>query len=137
MTVEPIGLIALLVGMIGLFVEQSFIVYAFFASTLLGAAAALILNSLGGATIQPAHLLLGFLTVKLLASRNVRAGALRAVAVGSPGFWLLVTVGYATMTAYLLPRFFHGQTFAFSTRAQGENYAAPLAPTTANLTQSV
>jgi O-Antigen ligase len=137
MTVEPIGLIALLVGMIGLFVEQSFIVYAFFASTLLGAAAALILNSLGGATIQPAHLLLGFLTVKLLASRNVRAGALRAVAVGSPGFWLLVTAGYAAMTAYLLPRFFQGQTFAFTVRAQGENYAAPLAPSTSNLTQSV
>jgi hypothetical protein len=137
MTVEPIGVIALLVGMIGLFVEQSFIVYAFFASTLLGAAAALILDSFGGATIQPAHFLLGFLTVKLLGSRDVRAGALRAVAIGSPGFWLVVTVGYATITAYLLPRFFYGQTFAFTVRAQGENYAAPLAPTTSNLTQTV
>lgn len=137
MTVEPIGVIALLVGMIGLFVERSFIVYAFFASTLLGAAAALILESLGGTTIQPAHLLLGFLTMKLLGSRDIRAGALRAVAVGSPGFWLLVTVGYATITAYLLPRFFSGQTLAFAVRAQGENYAAPLAPTTSNLTQSV
>jgi hypothetical protein len=137
MTVEPIGLIALLVGMIGLFVDQSFIVYAFLASTLLGAAAAFILDSLGGATIQPAHLLLGFLTMKLLGSRDVRAGVLRAVAVGSPGFWLLVTVGYATVTAYLLPRFFQGQTFAFTARAQGENYAAPLVPTTSNLTQSV
>jgi hypothetical protein len=137
MTIEPIGVIALLVGMFGLFIDQSFIVYAFFASTLLGAAAALILGSLGGATIQPAHLLLGFLTVKLLGSRDVRAGALRAIAVGSPGFWLLVTVGYATLTAYLLPRFFQGQTFAFRARAEGENYTAPLAPTTSNLTQSV
>jgi hypothetical protein len=137
MTVEPIGMIALLVGMIGLFVEQSFIVYAFFASTLLGAAAALILGSLGGATIQPAHLLLGFLTLKMVGSRDVRAAAVRAVAVGSPGFWLLVTVGYAAVTAYLLPRVFQGQTFAFTVRAQGENYAAPLAPTTSNLTQSV
>ncbi len=124
MTVEPIGLIALLVGVIGLFVEESFIVYAFLASTLLGAAAAFILTALGGATIQPAHLLLGFLTIKLLGSRDVRAGALRAVAFGSPGFWLLVTVSYATITAYLLPRFFYGQTFAFSVRAEGENYAA-------------
>jgi hypothetical protein len=137
MTVEPIGVIALLVGMIGLFVDQSFIVYAFFASTLLGAAGALILGSLGGATIQPAHLLLGVLTVKLLGSRDVRVGALRAVAVGNPGFWLLVTAGYAAMTAYLLPRFFLGQTFAFTARAQGEYYVTPLAPSTSNLTQSV
>jgi hypothetical protein len=137
MTIELIGAIALVFGLVGLLVEQNFIVYAFFASTLLGAAAALILASLGGASIQPAHLLLGFLTVKLLGYRDIRVAALRAVAVGSPGFWLLVTVGYATITAYLLPRFFYGQTLAFAARAQGENYAAPLVPTTSNLAQSV
>jgi hypothetical protein len=46
-------------------------------------------------------------------------------------------VGYAAVTAYLLPRVFQGQTFAFTARAHGENYAAPLAPTSSNLTQSV
>jgi hypothetical protein len=137
MTVELIGAITLVVGLISLFVEQGFIVYAFFASTLLGAAAAFILDSLGGATIQPAHVLLSFLVMKLLSSRDVRLGALRAISIGSPGFWLLVTVCYATISAYLLPRFFLGQTLAFAARALGENYAAPLAPTTSNLTQSV
>jgi hypothetical protein len=137
MSVEPIGLLALLVGIIGLFVEDSFIVYAFLASTLLGAAAAVILTALGGATIQPAHLLLGFLTVKLMRSPDVRTGALRAVRLGSPGFWLLITAIYTAITAYLLPRLFLGQTFAFTVRAQGENYAALLVPSTSNLTQSV
>ncbi len=137
MTVELIGAIALVFGLIGIFVDQSFIVYVFFGSTLLGAAAALILDSLGGTTIQPAHLLLGFLTMKLLTSRDVRVGALRAISIGTPGFWLAVTVGYATIGAYLMPRLFLGQTYAFAVRAQGENYAAPLAPTTSNLTQSV
>jgi O-Antigen ligase len=137
MTVEPIGLVALLIGLISLVVEPAFVVYAFFASTLLGAAAAFILVALGGATIQPAHLLLGFLAVKLLAMRDVRAGALRAVSFGKPGFWLLVTAVYVVVTAYLLPRLFEGQTSAFSVRAVGDNYAVRLAPNTANLTQSV
>lgn len=138
MTVELIGAIAVLFGLIGLSAKPSFIVYVFFASTLLGAAGALILDAVGGTTIQPAHLLLGFLTIKLLASRDIRDGARRAIAFGSPGFWLLVTTCYSTITAYLMPRLFMGETLAFAVRAQsGENYAAPLVPTTSNLTQSI
>jgi hypothetical protein len=138
MTIELIGAITLVVGLIGLFAQPNFIVYAFFASTLLGAAAALIVTSLGGTTIQPAHLLLGFLTVKLLADRDIRMRALEAASPGSPGFWLVVTVIYSTVTAFLMPRLFQGQTFAYAVRAQGgENYLAPLVPTTSNLTQSV
>ncbi|WOH68041.1 hypothetical protein [Bradyrhizobium sp. BWA-3-5] len=138
MTVELIGAITLVVGLIGLFVRPNFIVYAFLGSTLLGAAAALILTSLGGTTIQPAHLLLGFLSVRLLADREIRFRVLQVVYPGSPGFWLLVTVGYSTISAYLMPRLFQGQTFAYAVRAQsGENYLSPLGPTTSNLTQSI
>jgi hypothetical protein len=138
MIVEPIGVIAFALGMIGLFAESSFIVYVFFGATLLGAAAAVILNNLGGTTVQPAHLLLGFLTAKLLRSRGVRIGALRAVAVGSPGLWLVITTVYAAIAAYVMPRLFLGQTLAFGTRgALGAIYAEPLAPVTSNLTQSI
>ena len=137
MSVELIGVITVVLGLIGLYAEPAFIVYAFFGMTLLGAAGAMILDSLGGTTIQPAHLLLGFLATKLLGNRDVRIGMLRAVAIGSPGFWFLVTAGYATISAYVMPRLFLGQTFAFAVRAQGDNYAAPLAPTTSNLTQSI
>jgi hypothetical protein len=138
MTVELIGAIALVVGLVGLFARPSFIVYAFFGSTLLGAAAAVILTSLGGTTIQPAHLLLGFLSVRLLSDREIRFRALQVVSPGSPGFWLLVTVAYSTLTAYLMPRLFQGQTLAYAVRAQGgENYLSPLGPSTSNLTQSI
>ena len=138
MSVELIGVITFIFGLIGLFVGPNFIVYAFFGSTLLGAAAALILDSLGGTTIQPAHLLLGFLAVKLLGARDARLGSLKAITFGSPGFWLLATTVYATISAYVMPRLFMGQTMAFVVRAQGTgSYAAPLAPTTSNLTQSV
>src|ERR1700730_8906471 len=116
MTVQLIGGIALILGLIGLFLEPTFIVYVFFASTLLGAAGAIILDAIGGTTIQPAHLLLGFLTLKLMSSRDVRQGALRSVAVGTPGFWLLVTMVYGTITAYLMPRLFSGQTLAYAVR---------------------
>jgi hypothetical protein len=138
MTVELIGAITFIFGLIGLFVEPSFLVYSFFGATLLGAAAAVILDSLGGTTVQPAHLMLGFLTLRLLNVRDIRTGMLRAVAFGSPGFWLIVTVGYAAITAYLLPRLFQGQTLAFPVRAEGGRYyAAALVPTTSNFTQSV
>src|SRR6185312_7042526 len=105
MTIEVIGAIAFVLGLFSLFAgSTNLIVYIFFAATLLGAAAAVVLDSLGGTTVQPAHLLLGFLTLKLLSKPHVRAGVLRAVAFGSPGFWLLATAGYATLTAYLMPR---------------------------------
>lgn len=137
MTVEPIGLIALVLGLISMFLEPAFIVYFFFGSTLLGAAAALTLPSLGGATIQPAHLLLGFLSVRLLTLQHVRNGILRAATFGSPGFWLITTATYAVVTAFIMPRMFQGQTFVFPVRIEQESYATPLAPATSNLTQSV
>lgn len=137
MTVEPIGVLAFALGLIALFAGPSVIVYVFFGATLLGAAAAIILNNLGGTTIQPGHLLLCFLVVKLLSSRDVRVGVLQAIAVGSPGFWLLITTVYATITAYIMPRLFLGETLVFAVRAQGANYAASLAPVTSNLTQSI
>lgn len=138
MSLEPIGAIILALGLIGQFLQPNFIVYVFFGTTLLGAAGAVILGSLGGTTIQPAHLLLGFLSLRLLRSRDVRAGLVRAVAFGSPGFWLIVTVAYAGVTAYLLPRLLQGQTLVFPVRAdRGQYYATALAPSAANLTQSV
>jgi hypothetical protein len=137
MTVEPIGVVAFAIGLIALFADSSFAVYVFFGATLLGAAAAIILDNLGGTTIQPAHLLLGVVAAKLLCSRSVRVWAVRAVAVGGPGFWLLITTVYAVMTAYVMPRLFLGGTLAFTVRARGANYATPLAPTTSNLTQSI
>jgi hypothetical protein len=135
MTIEPIGILTLLIGLIGLYLESTFIVYAFVASTLLGSAGAIILDSLGGTNIQPAHLLLGFLAFKLLSDRNIAALALRGCAAGRPGFWLMVTFLYSIVTAYFLPRLFAGQTLVYTVRALG--YSVPLEPGTSNLTQSV
>lgn len=136
MTLELIGIIALLVGVISIFLESSFIVYAFFCATLLGSAAAFVLTSLGGTNISPAHLLLGFLTFKLLSNKSIAKQAIEGISPGRPGFWLLLTAIYSAVSAFFMPRIFAGQTYVFAVRAESA-YSIPLAPAMSNLTQSI
>jgi hypothetical protein len=138
MSIELIGFITLFVGLVGFFQRPAFLVYSFFCATLLGSAAAFILTSLGSTNISPAHLLLGFLSIRLLSDRTILKNSFDGLATASPGFWLLVTVAYSALTAYFLPRLFVGQTFIYPVRVVGANtYTELLAPSTANLTQSV
>src|SRR3981081_3642624 len=74
------------------FFDTSFIVYAFFCATLLGSAAAFVLNSLGGTNISPAHLLLGFLALRLIGDRRVFQKIVEGILPGRAGFLLLVPV---------------------------------------------
>ena len=134
MTIELIGIITFALGLFGVFAPPSFTVYLFFESLLLGSAAAFILDSLGGTNIPPAHLLLGFLIFKLLNDPSIR-NRLPSIVLGRQGFWLLLTVIYSTITAYIWPRLFMGQTFVVPVRSEG--YTVALAPSTANFTQSV
>ncbi|MCA1454134.1 hypothetical protein I6F35_13030 [Bradyrhizobium sp. BRP22] len=134
MTVELIGIITLLAGLVGIFCPSAFIVTAFFCSTLLGSAAALTLPALGDTNIQPAHLLLGFMAAKLISNGDQKR-VLAALVMGRPGLWLMLAVIWSAISAYFLPRLFAGQTFVFPTRTSG--YSLPLAPGTSNLTQSI
>ncbi|MBN9006602.1 MAG: hypothetical protein J0H40_14465 [Rhizobiales bacterium] len=138
MSIELIGFITLFVGAVGLFQNSAFLVYSFFSTTLLGSAAAFILTSLGSTNISPAHLLLGFLSIKLLSDRATLKSSVSSLQTGSAGFWLLLIVVYSALTAYFLPRLFLGETFIYPVRVVGSNaYTELLAPSTANLTQSV
>lgn len=136
MTVEYVGIVALLAGFLCLYCEQSVIVYVFFCTTLLGAAAAFVLTDLGGTNISPAHLLLCFLVLRLFREPEILKNSIQGLAFGRPAFWLLLTVIYSTLTAYLLPRFFMGKTMIFAVRAQ-TSFSVPLVPATSNLTQSI
>jgi hypothetical protein len=136
MTVELIGLIALAAGITSIFLGPAFITNVFLAFTLLGAAAASVLESLGGTNISPGHLLLAFLCIKLLTSRDISHAAAQGAVIGRPGFWLLMTLIYATISAFLMPRLFYGQTEVFLVRAL-DPHSVPLAPTMSNLTQSI
>jgi hypothetical protein len=134
MTVELIGIIALVFGLSSLVLPPPFIFYTFVFSTLLGAAAAFTLDSLGGTSVQPAHVLLGFLTYKFVTDLEIRKRIWSSVSFG-PGFWLLLTTVYGVASAYLMPRVLAGQTAVFLVRNVG--YAVPLQPVTANFTQAV
>jgi hypothetical protein len=136
MTVEYIGLVALLVGLISLYRDQPFIVYFFFCSTLLGSAAAFVMDSLGGTNISPSHLLLGFLAIRLLSDSNVVQAGIRQLSIGQSGFWLFVTLVYSIAGAYALPRLFAGTTLVYPVRAS-EAFAVPLFPAMSNITQSI
>jgi hypothetical protein len=141
MTIELIGFIAAALGLLGIFLEPPFIVYVFVCSTLLGSAAALTLDSLGGTNISPSHLLLGFLAFKLFGSGNYARNSVSGFWFGRPGFWLLLTVVYSIISAYLMPRLFQGQTLVFPVRTitGSDNTAASFAlvPVMANFTQSI
>src|SRR6266705_6915413 len=114
MTVQLIGILTLLIGIASLFRPAPFTVNVFFCSTLLGASAAFVLDSLGGTNISPSHLLLGFLTFKLFHDERVARGIAREVSVGRPGFWLLLTVVYSIIGAFYLPRLLAGQTMTYA-----------------------
>lgn len=140
MQIEIIGLVTVVLGLIGWIAGQRFGHMVFFVATLLEASAALVLTALGGANIQPAHLLLGFLVVPAVLSRASlrRFGA--ALLPPSAGFWLLLTAVYVVLSAYFLPRIFAGATSVFAiarTQIGDEIVAMPLASTSGNLTQSI
>ena len=129
MSVEVIGFIALGVGIWGLFCRPEFLVYVYFGASLLGSAGALILTSLGGTSVSPAHLILGFLTIKLMGDRDIRKKAFEGLNFGRPGFWLLLTVIYSVLSAYFMPILFQGELFVFPVRIAGINtVTTPLAP---------
>jgi hypothetical protein len=137
MTIEIIGLIAAILGILGLVAGPAFLVFIFITSTLLGASAAVVLDSLGGASISPAHLLLGFVVVCLLSHPAILRRAVGGLAFPKAGFWLLVTAGYGICTAIFLPRVFAGLTYVFPVRSDAGYTLVPLESSTANFTQSV
>ena len=140
MTIEPVGLLALVVGLGCLYHGEGFGVFALLIASLLGASAALFLPSLNGANVQPAHLLLGFLMIELVRRRSSVQAALGGLAFPHAGFWLLLTVIYGGVASIVMPRLFAGATYVFNI-AQGDGgvdiLLVPLGPVSANITQSV
>jgi hypothetical protein len=140
MQIEPIGVVALVLGCVGWFIGPAFSICVFVVSTALGAAGAIILTKFGSANIQPAHLLLGFLALGSVRKPGSLGLAAPALAFPRTGFWLLLTAVYATISAILLPRLFSGATYVFAV-ARSEigvgHTLIPLAPSASNVTQTV
>ena len=138
MSVVFLGLLTVLIGFAALRLEPAFGFTILFASSLLGSAAALIVPGL--ASVQPAHLLLGFLLLKVLLERDLRTAVGGQLRFPDTGFWLLCTWTYGVLGAYFLPKLLGGeaQVVAVSSADYANGmFPIPLSPSTGNITQTI
>jgi hypothetical protein len=137
MSVQPLGLVILILGLMTLVRGPSFAFAIFIPCTLLGSAAVVTSDTL---SIQPAHLMLGFVLIAVFSRRQYLITAFEGLSYPLPGFWLLCTMLYGVIGAFLFPRILAGIT---EVNAIGRSdfglafYSIPLGPTSGNFTQSV
>lgn len=138
MSVPPIGLITLAIGLLALFRGADVALLCFVPMALLGSAGAVLLG--GSGTIQPAHLMLGFVLLAVFAKPARLAVPLHSVTFPREGFWLLLVMVYGVVGAMLLPRLLAGVTGvnAIGATDYGPSLLlVPLGPTSGNITQSI
>lgn len=137
MSIEPVGVLTMLVGLICLMLGTSALVRGLAIMAVLGAAAAMLI---GAANIQPGHVMLAFLAFGALSRRREAAAAIRALHPNEPGFWFACLVAYGVAAAFLMPRVFAGATEIIplgSTAFDDTGSTVPLTPVSSNLTQSL
>lgn len=139
MTPTWIGVLMLLIGAL-LLVRGSVLAMLMFVmgSLLFGGSSALNLPALGGSSIQPAYVALGFLALRITLSGGGIGGAIaRSLSLN----WALVVFClYGTGTALALPRIFRGaiEVTAMRFEVTRDPFATtPLAPTSQNITAGV
>ncbi|SFA78916.1 hypothetical protein SAMN03159496_00367 [Rhizobium sp. NFR07] len=140
MKIELIGFLFAAAGAYAMFNNTRSAIYILCFSTLLGAAAALKLESVGGASIQPFHFMLVFIVAIVSLRPMLLTASLSSLQYPGPGFWLMLFTAYGALTAVFLPRLFENATVVYSI-ARGSELnrivSSPLAPTSSNFTQSV
>jgi hypothetical protein len=137
MSIEPIGFLTILVGLVCLQYGYLATAATFVVTTLFGAAAAILI---GPANIQPAHFFLIFLAATTLGRPREATAAINAVSMPKAGFWLACLVIYGVVTAALVPRLFAGSTpiIPLGTSEYADTGSTvPLGPVSSNFTQSV
>jgi len=137
MSVEPIGIFTLALGLFGLALGYASTAMIFVVLTIFGSAAAVIA---GSASIPPAHLFLLFLVVATLASRGRSKIAVKMLGFGKAGFWLACLAVYGAATAYFLPRLLAGQSLIIPlgiSEYPTTSGAVPLGPVSSNFTQTI
>lgn len=138
MSVQPIGLVTLVVGLCCLLFGPALAMRSLVVLSMFGAAAALFLGS--GGQVQPAHLFLAFAVPTVLSRRNALRAALNSMTFPAAGFWLLCVALLGVVGAFLLPRLFAGATQVFTvedTDAGLTFLLNPLMPVGTNMTQAV
>lgn len=104
-----------------------------------GAASALDLPALGGASVTPANFFLVFYLLRIASMRGGIASVVAEVAPTRPLFPFLLLVVWICGSAILLPRLFDGgtQVFSLSRALADDGGTTPLHPTSGNISQAV
>lgn len=105
MSLEPIGVLTLIVGLLCLQLGYIATSVTMVVAALFGASAAILV---GAANIQPAHLLLAFVFATSLTRRREASNAIGAIKLPSPGFWLVCFVIYGVIVGIIAPRLLAG-----------------------------
>ncbi len=140
MDVQFIGVVVFALGICFLIRGPELGFYVFISSAVLGSCAAAILTSVGNSTLQPAHLLLGFLTLSILMNKQYLKPIVYCMTFPREGFWFVATAVYGGVTAYLYPRIFAGRVYVNAIGATEFGFPfiqVPLGPSSGNITQSV
>ncbi len=137
MSIEPIGLLTVLIGVLCFLqgYRASFIVAV--AASVMGASAAMLI---GSANIPPAHVLLAFAALSLVWRQDDFVTATRLMKFPHPGFWLLCLLGYGLLTAIFMPRLMAGSTpiIPLGTSEYADTGSTvPLGPVSSNFTQGL
>ena len=138
MQIVPTTFVALLALLIIIRLGPRRGLWVFFALTPLGAAAAVNLPALGGASIVLADAAAVALFAMVLTRRDALARLLATMRPFAPGFLLLVLFAFMVFATLFLPRIFAGETEVFGVaRVDGQVgiVSRPLRPTTGNITQ--
>jgi len=135
MSIEPIGVLTIVIGLVCLLLGYRPAFQFFVFATLFGAAAAILIGSFN---IQPAHLLLPIAAAITLTRHREAAGAIRAMSVPEPGFWLMCLLLYGIISGILMPRLLAGSTQIVPlglSEYPSNDSTVPLGPVSGNFTQ--
>lgn len=132
------GLLIFVVGFYLLLVRRVEAMFAFvMICTLMGGSAAVIVTALGGASISPGHLALGFLMLRIMLHSDVGQAAQGAFAANIA---LIVYAAYSVASAIALPRIFRHELDVVPMRPAGLRSlydSFPLEPSSQNVTTAV
>ncbi|MDQ0419508.1 hypothetical protein J2045_000518 [Peteryoungia aggregata LMG 23059] len=137
MSVEPIGVLTLIIGILCLLRGQGATVIAFSIFPVLGGAAALIFGSTG---IQPAHLFIVFMMISVMWLHGGIQPMVDAILRSSPAMWLALLVVYGIVTGYFAPRLLANTMDIVPIGTGGmpnPEGIIPLGPVSGNFTQAV
>ena len=137
MSIEPIGVVTILAGLICLQIGYLTTIQMLVVATLFGSAAAVLI---GLANIQPAHLFLAFAAASTLSRRRELNTAIGALRFPEAGFWLLCLLIYGLITGVAMPRLFAGMTEIIplgTSEYAPTGSTVPLGPVSSNYTQAI